>query len=87
LFWTGSFAASARFVQAIAHLPGVEDHRPDVDLRHDGVTVRLITYTDDYYGMSLRGSRSVCRYTATDLPAAAAGEPLRLRPSTRRSEP
>jgi len=26
----------------------------DVDLRHDGVTVRLITYTDDYYGMSHR---------------------------------
>ena len=33
---------------------GVEDHKPDVDLRHDGVTVRLITYTDDYYGMSQR---------------------------------
>ena len=24
-------------------LPGVEDHKPDVDLRRDGVTVRLIT--------------------------------------------
>jgi hypothetical protein len=32
-------------------------------------------------------SRSVCRYMATDLPAAATDEPLRLRPSTRRSEP
>ena len=30
----------------------IEDHTPDCDLRHDGVTVRLITYTDDYYGMS-----------------------------------
>jgi 4a-hydroxytetrahydrobiopterin dehydratase len=53
-FRTGSFAASAGLVQAIAQLPGVEDHKPDVDLRHDGVTVRLITYTDDYYGMSQR---------------------------------
>ena len=53
-FRTGSFAASARLVQAISDLPGVEDHMPDVDVRHDGVTVRLITYTDDYYGMSSR---------------------------------
>jgi 4a-hydroxytetrahydrobiopterin dehydratase len=51
-FQTESFAEGARLVQAISELPGVEDHRPDVDLRHDGVTVRLITITDDYYGMS-----------------------------------
>lgn len=51
-FRTGSFAAGARLVQAITVLPGVEDHRPDVDVRRDGVTVRLITTTDDYCGMS-----------------------------------
>jgi 4a-hydroxytetrahydrobiopterin dehydratase len=51
---TRSFAVSARLVEAISQLPGVEDHRPDVDLRPDGVTVRLITYTDDYYGMTRR---------------------------------
>jgi 4a-hydroxytetrahydrobiopterin dehydratase len=53
-FRTRSFAASARLVQAISQVPGVEDHQPDVDLRHDGVSVRLITYTDDYYGVSQR---------------------------------
>ena len=53
-FRTGSFAAGARLVQAIGELPGVDDHPPDVDVRHDGVTVRLITSTDDYYGMSRR---------------------------------
>jgi|SRR6266850_2172151 len=53
-FRTGSFAASARLMQAISQLPGVEHRKPDVDLRHDGVTVRLITYTHDYYGMSQR---------------------------------
>src|SRR2546425_1985039 len=47
-FRTGSFAASARLVQAISELPVVDDHHPDVDLRHDGVTVRLITITDGY---------------------------------------
>ena len=53
-FRTGSFAASARLVQAMSQLPGIEHHKPDVDLRLDGVTVRLITYADDYYGMSQR---------------------------------
>ena len=53
-FRAGSFTASARLVQAIRQLLGVEDHKPDVDLRHDGVTVRLITYRDNYYGMSKR---------------------------------
>ena len=53
-FRTGAFAAGARLVQAISELPSVEDHKPDVDLRRDGVTVRLITYADDYYGTSRR---------------------------------
>jgi len=53
-FPTDSFAASARLVQAIAELPGLDDHQPDVDLRHDGVTVRLVTTTDNYMGMTNR---------------------------------
>ena len=51
---TDSFASSVRLVQAIGALPGVEDHRPDLDVRHDGVTVRLLTAGDDWYGMSRR---------------------------------
>jgi 4a-hydroxytetrahydrobiopterin dehydratase len=51
-FPTESFALAARLVQAISELPGIENHPPDVDLRPDGVTVRLITVTDNYYGMS-----------------------------------
>ncbi len=53
-FRTRSFAESARFVQAISELPGIEDHRPGVDVRQDGVTVHMITYTDDYFGPSHR---------------------------------
>jgi 4a-hydroxytetrahydrobiopterin dehydratase len=63
-FRTRSFAASAGLVQAISELPGVEDHKPDVDLRHDGVTVRLITYTDDYYGMSQRDAEMARQISA-----------------------
>ena len=51
-FRTRSFSESARFVQAISELQGVEDHRPSIDVRHDGVTVHMITYTEDYFGPS-----------------------------------
>jgi 4a-hydroxytetrahydrobiopterin dehydratase len=51
-YFPASFAAGARLVEAIAALPGVESHPPDIDLRPDGVTVRLLTTAAHYYGMS-----------------------------------
>ncbi|MFU8870854.1 VOC family protein [Micromonospora sp. SL4-19] len=53
-FRTGSFAAGARLVGAISELPGLDDHRPDVDLRSTGVAVRLVTITPDHYGLTGR---------------------------------
>ena len=53
-FRTGSFAGSIRFVAAIGQLGDVDDHPPDVDVRRDGVTVRLITRADDWYGVTAR---------------------------------
>ena len=53
-FRTPSFATSAKLVQAISALPGVDDERPAVDVRPDGVTVRMITFTKDYAGMTQR---------------------------------
>jgi 4a-hydroxytetrahydrobiopterin dehydratase len=41
-------------VQAISEIPGIEDHPPDVDLRDDGVTVRLLTMSAEWYGVSRR---------------------------------
>jgi 4a-hydroxytetrahydrobiopterin dehydratase len=32
-FRTGSFAATAQLVQAISELAGIDDHRPNLDLR------------------------------------------------------
>jgi pimeloyl-ACP methyl ester carboxylesterase/pterin-4a-carbinolamine dehydratase len=63
-FRTGSFAAGARLVQAIGELAGLDDHHPAVDLRHEGVTVRLITVTDDYYGISERDVELARRISA-----------------------
>lgn len=53
-FPTRSFAEGARLVQAISELRGGDDHSPDVDLRRDGVTVRLLTRSEEWYGMSKR---------------------------------
>jgi 4a-hydroxytetrahydrobiopterin dehydratase len=53
-FRTGSFAAGARLVDAISQLPGLDDHHPDLDVRWEGVTVRLISITPDYRGLSDR---------------------------------
>ena len=50
-FQTGSFAAAARLVQAISELPGVDDIRPDIDVRQDGVTVRMVAFIEGYGGM------------------------------------
>jgi 4a-hydroxytetrahydrobiopterin dehydratase len=51
-FRSDSLGASARFVQALAELPIVDGRVPDIDIRPDGVTVRLLTTTADFYGMS-----------------------------------
>src|SRR5256885_8058305 len=53
-FRIGSFETAARLVNAISEMPGAGDHYPDVDVRSGGVTVRLITITDDYCGLSER---------------------------------
>lgn len=75
-FRTQSFAESARFVQAISELEGVEEHRPGVDVRHDGVTIRMITYTGSYYGP---GQRDVA--LARQISAAARKLDLTADPS------
>jgi 4a-hydroxytetrahydrobiopterin dehydratase len=53
-FRTGSFAAGARLADAIGRLADLDAHHPDVDVRWEGVTVRLITITHDSYGLTER---------------------------------
>jgi 4a-hydroxytetrahydrobiopterin dehydratase len=85
-FRTGSFTGGARLVQAISEVPGVGDGHPDVDLRHEGVTIRLITITDDYYGLTERHielARQISAVARTldipaDPPAAQPGPCRRL---------
>lgn len=51
-FRADSFADSARLIQLIGTIPGIDDHPPAIDVRAGGVTVRLISVTDDYFGMT-----------------------------------
>jgi 4a-hydroxytetrahydrobiopterin dehydratase len=74
-FRTGSFADGGRLVQAMSELAGLEAHPPDVDLRHDGVTVRLITVTDDYYGMSMRDVELARQISAVARDLGLSGDP------------
>lgn len=51
---TGSFEQSATLVNAIGQIEGIQDHAPNIDIRHDGVTVRFLTKVAEGYGLSLR---------------------------------
>lgn len=51
-FRTGSFGTGAALVQAVSELTAVTNHHVDVDLRAEGVTVRL--FTDEPGGLSDR---------------------------------
>jgi 4a-hydroxytetrahydrobiopterin dehydratase len=74
-FRTGSLAEAARFVQAISELAGVDDHHPDLDLRHDGVTVRLITISDSWYGPSTRDVELARQISAAARDLGLAADP------------
>jgi 4a-hydroxytetrahydrobiopterin dehydratase len=54
MFKTDSFAVAAAFVAAISTLPLAEIHPPAIDIRPQGVTIHLLTVTDDYDGMTAR---------------------------------
>ena len=75
-FRTSSFTAGVRFVNAIGDLAGIDDHGPDIDLRPEGVTVRLLTTADDWYGMSQRDVDGARR-----ISAVARDQGLRADPS------
>lgn len=77
-FRTGSFAESAALLQAIAGLDGIADHPPAIDVRRDGVTVRLITTADDWYGPTRRDLELARRISTTARDLGLRGDPSAL---------
>ncbi len=74
-FRTGSFAAGARLVNAISELGGLDDHHPDVDLRPEGVIVRLVTIAPDYYGLSKRDLELARQISGVARPLRVSADP------------
>jgi 4a-hydroxytetrahydrobiopterin dehydratase len=74
-FRTRSLAESARFVQAISAIPGIEDHRPGLDVRHDGVTVHTVTSTEAYFGPSMRDVELARRISAVARELGLSADP------------
>ena len=74
-FQTDSFATAARLLQAIAELEGIDDHRPDIDIRAAGVTVRLLTAGDDWWGMSRRDVELARRISAVAAELGLSADP------------
>ena len=75
---TGSLAESARFVAAVAELDGVEGHRPRIDIRDRGVTVRLLTVEAENYGMSRRDADLARRISEVARNLGLAADPARV---------
>src|SRR5262245_23680359 len=77
-FETGSFAAGARLVAAIAGLAAIDDPAPGVDPRPDGVTVRLLSTSDDWYGMSGRDVELARRISELARAHGLAADPAKV---------
>ena len=77
-FATGSLADSASLVQAISQLPAVTTHPPDIDVRPDGVTVRLLTTAADWYGMSKRDVELATAISSAARELGLAGDPMQV---------
>ena len=86
-FRTGSFMAGARLVHAIGELAGLGEHYPDLDLRHEGVTVRLLTTADDWYGLTERDLHLARQISAWRASWGSPPTPRPCRPSRSRSTP
>jgi 4a-hydroxytetrahydrobiopterin dehydratase len=67
-FRTGSFAAGLALVEAIGKSPDAANHPPDIDLRSDGVTVRVGTHSDGRSERDLELARQISE-VARDLGA------------------
>jgi 4a-hydroxytetrahydrobiopterin dehydratase len=61
---TTSLAESAALVAALGALDGIDGHPPDIDIRPDGVTVKLLTVADDWYGPTQRDVDAARRISA-----------------------
>ena len=77
-FATSSLVQPPQLVEQISRLPGAEEHPPDLDVRKSGVTVRLLTYEDDWYGPSRRDAELARRISEAARALGLVADPSRV---------
>src|SRR5262249_25454760 len=76
-FRTGSFADAVGLADAVGRVGGV-DGPPDLDMRRDGLTVRLITIGEDYFGLSRYHIDQARQISAVARELGAEADPSRV---------
>jgi 4a-hydroxytetrahydrobiopterin dehydratase len=74
-FRTASFSESTRLVRAFGEIDDIDANPPAVDIRAGGVTVRLITLTTEFAGMTDRDLEIARHISATARALGAAADP------------
>ena len=77
-FPTDSFGASASLVEAISELNDIADHYPDIDVRRDGVTMRLVAIAPDHYGLTQRDLEVARRVSEAARQLGLTADPSRV---------
>jgi 4a-hydroxytetrahydrobiopterin dehydratase len=77
-FPADTFEVGGRLVEAIGRLPDLKGHLAGIDLRQDGVTVRLITVASDYRGMSRRDVELARQISAVARDQGLSADPSRV---------
>jgi 4a-hydroxytetrahydrobiopterin dehydratase len=77
-FRAESFEAGAILVEAIGKLADLDGHLAGMDVRQDGVTVRLITVASDYRGMSRLDAELARQISAIAKDQGLAADPSRV---------
>ncbi len=74
-FRTASFSESSRLVHAFGEIDDIDANPPAVDVRAGGVTVRLITLTTEFAGMTDRDLEVARQISATARALGVAADP------------
>jgi 4a-hydroxytetrahydrobiopterin dehydratase len=77
-FRTRSLDEGADLARRIADVDGLEDHQPAIDIRRDSVTVRLVTLTDAYMGMTSGDVELASRISVVARDLGIAADPSRI---------
>ena len=77
-FATASLAESVRLLEAIAAIPGIDEHPPAVDVRADGVTVRTVTFEPGFDGLSSRDLEVARAVSSAARALGCVADPSRL---------